>query len=178
MLGLVAVLAAGIWLKDWQKHKYGKYILITYGVILSFTVIWNAWFILSYSRDTQILPEIDNLYAAIKKENPDYLYGNASITNGLSYQLGIPPYKNFVDYTGNQFETGRLNKAKITEEVVHSKTLIIVTAIKQGDKIVPETVMIDPNVMAKSKCQNIYQHPLTRYRGVDFKYLVLIKCYN
>lgn len=178
MLGLVAVLAAGVWFRDWQKHRYWKYIQIAYAVILIFTIFWNAWFILTYSKDTQILPNIDELYSAIKKENPDYLYGNASITNGLSYQLKIPPFKNFVDYTGNQFETGRLNKTKLTEEVVNSRTLIIVTAIKQKDRVVPETVMIDPAVMAKAKCRNVYQHPLTRYKGIDFKYLVLIKCYN
>jgi hypothetical protein len=66
----------------------------------------------------------------------------------------------------------------MTEEVVNSRTLIIITAIKQGTQLMPETVIVDPNVIEKSNCKSIYEQPLTRYKGIDFKYLIVIKCYK
>jgi hypothetical protein len=178
MIVVIAALIAGVWLRYLLQSKYGKYSSIGYAVILFLMFTYNALFLISYAHDTRILPEVDKLYNVIKKEHPDAIYAYAPIANGLSYVTGIPPYKNYVDITGNQFKSGILDKTKMTEEVVNSRTLIIITAIKQGTQLMPETVIVDPNVIEKSNCKSIYEQPLTRYKGIDFKYLIVIKCYK
>ena len=128
-------------------------------------------------RNGDLIPETDKLLAAIQKENPDSVYGYSYVTNGISYLTGIPPYKEMYDVTTTGFISAGIDRKKFTEELIKSKTIIIVDGINVDETIVSdESIMSTPVFEEHPNCKKVYKHTIKRVDNA-VRYFTLVRCY-
>lgn len=173
MIVWIGSMSAGIWL---AKNKYKPTtILIVYAVILSCVLLRNGTYIVSKMRNMNKLINVDKIVEIIKKEKPDALYGPSVIVNGFSYLSKIPPYKNHIDVTAQQFDNGNLDKTKWTEEVVKTNTILVYYGSERNGQMTLDSTVTDLRVLRKNKCRVVHKEPLEGVEAMT-THIVLIKC--
>lgn len=174
MVALVAALSAGTWL---ARIKKPLAIYIIYSVVLTILLVRNGYTVVKELRDFHASFNLDTLISVLKKEDPDYIYSHAYISNGLSYITGIPPYGGYIDITPNQFTTKILDKTQITKEMMKTKTMIILFGTRRENRaMIIESSIIDNKVLTENKCKYIHKHAISTIRDAT-RYLLLVKCY-
>lgn len=108
-----------------KKYHFQKYIIPT---IICIFLLFNFMQYYNGFRNLQKI-QIDEIVAAIKKENPKYLYGINSLTPALAYTANVPLLNNIVDTNPNIYRKGYLNANILTTKALGTNTLLVAEGI-------------------------------------------------
>lgn len=173
MIVWIAAMTAGLWL---SKNKFKpSVIIILYAVILSCVLLRNGTYIITKMSNMNKIISVDKMVAVIKKEKPDALYGPSVLVNGFSYLSGIPPYRDHIDMTAQQFDNGNLNKTKWTEDVVKTNTILVYYGSEKNGQMTLDSTVTDLSVLRKNKCRIVHKEPIEGVEAMT-THIVLIKC--
>jgi hypothetical protein len=173
MIVWIGSMSAGIWL---AKNKYKPtIILIIYSVILLCVLLRNGTYVVSKMMNLNKIIRVNEMVEIIKKEKPDALYGPSVLVNGFSYLSGIPPYKNHIDVTAQQFDNGNLNKTEWTKEVVKTNTILVYYGSEKNGQMTLDSTVTDLSVLRKNKCRIVHKEPIEGVEAMT-THIVLIKC--
>jgi hypothetical protein len=175
---LLGALGAGYLLET--PLPYFKAVLpkAVYATLFGFAVLISLSAYMTGDRNMDKIPNEDKLYEAIKKEKPDQLYGYSYVTNGISYMTGIRPYRDLYDITSPMFANGNIDRSKFTQEVMKTRTLIMVDYIQSPDyTIYDDSIMVTE--LFKNTCKTTYKHKVKDDPSVNaIRYIALVRCYK
>ena len=135
-------------------------------------VVYNSQF-----RNLQKLNNYSEIVSAVKKENPDVLYGVNDITPVLSYSTGIPLMNNIIDTNPNIYRKRILDSKKLTTEAIKQKAVIVTHGVDYPEAGAKEEVVneIFDKLLVKKSCKLVKSFPV-QTEGVENR-LNLLRCY-
>jgi hypothetical protein len=136
--------------------------------------------IISYVNGFQDLQKLNNLSEitnAIKKENPQVIYGVNDIAPVLSYTSGVPLLNNIIDTNSNIYRKGILNAKKLTSDTIAQKGMIIAHGLSYPEYGVEEAVVdeIFDKEQIKKSCKLVKSFNI-KMEGPENR-LNLLRCY-
>ena len=172
---LLAALGVGYLLETpfpYLKTKMPKAIFVTFLVfaaIVGFTTyLENSRFVKKVTNETKV-------YQIVKEQTPTYLYGHSILVNGVSYHTGIPVYNSMYEITTAYFTNQKMKKEQITNDILKTRTLLLLYTYKYGKQLLYDETIIDASQLRS--CKTVHEQFLSRSGdGVD-KYLSIIRCY-
>lgn len=175
---LLGALGAGYLLET--NLPFTKVVLpkAVYATLFGFAIVFSLSTYMVGDRNMDKIPNEEKLFEAIKKENPDAIYGYSYVTNGISYLTGIRPYKDLYDITSPLFANNNIDRTAFTKEVMKTRTVILVDVLTS-----PDVTIYDDSIMAtqllKNNCTTTYKHMIKEDPSINAKrYMTVVRCYK
>lgn len=131
-----------------------------------------------FDADVARIKNYPQLLQVIKEQNPSHIYGIAELAPLLSYSSNVPLLNGIVDTNINFFRTGIYNAKHISQQILSSRTMIVMYGASAHDdekKTLVDNVIYDYQTI-RSACTFVYEEPI-RFDGVIDR-VRLYKCYE
>ncbi|MCX7997048.1 MAG: hypothetical protein N2691_04855 [Patescibacteria group bacterium] len=114
----------------------------------------------SANLQTGIIPDEDSVRRVMRQYRPDAVFGSSALMQGISSATGVPNFNNYCDLHPNLFASGQLDREKITEQVVSSRTMVVLTAAENLPRITTYGTDFTDVALVMRRCRRVHQEPM------------------
>lgn len=170
----LAVIALGDLLATLKKQTKQVGVIVA---VVSFIFIVQGFTLYRYLtsiNDFMTIPDINEFTQIVKNTNPDFLYGEYGIVQGISYLSGIPMLEGTSDTNRKLFLSGVLNKEMITRKINDSKTTLILYSIGDSFNLATQSAIVDWEQL-KNHCSVTHSQPFKT--SIPQTKIAVVKCF-
>lgn len=156
-------------------NEFVKLILIAFFAV-HILLTWQLYY--SKYHVSGEITDYEKIVKAIKKANPEVIYGEADIAPAFSYSTGAPLLNDVIDTNLNLYRSGVYNETEMSKDFFSKKGIFIgygakYPALNFDQELASEIIQQN---QVKEKCTLLVSHPIVNESVANR--LQIFKCYN